>query len=178
MSLLELFNECTVRLIYLGDLQFGVLRPRQICSAPSTSMHPVSTCANETLPVESEPTNSHVETSVDPANQSVPIKPGHVETKTEPVSLKEEQADTVSTIAPTLPADESDISECLVYSVLEPSSYIFERNLKIELHKLTADEIAQWIKPPTETCEANKGYRLRVNHVHLKLEYLYVTEKW
>ena len=96
------------------------------------------------------------------ANQSACNESGHVETKTEPVSLKEEQADTVSTIAPTLPADESDILECLVYSVLEPSSYVFERNLKIELHKLTADEIAQWIKPPTKTCEANKGYRLRV----------------
>ena len=56
---------------------------------------------------------------------------------------------------------DSDPSEGLVYSVLEPSSYVFERNLQIKLHKLSADDIAHWTKSPRDASTTTKGYRLR-----------------
>ena len=58
-------------------------------------------------------------------------------------------------------AVDSDISEGQVFSVLEPSSYVFERNLQVKLHKLSAEDTAQWTKTPEETCDTNKGYKLR-----------------
>ena len=172
MSLIDLLNECTVRLVYLGDLQFGVLRPIQtrIPTTPNTQPASSHTTGSSTLPVESYCAELDVET-----NDTVPDVPllsvsGHVETKPEPADLQEEQGDASS----TSPAEESDHSEGLVYSVLEPSSYVFERNLRIKLHRLSEEELSLWIKSPSEPVESEpivtkdatpsvttNGYRLR-----------------
>ena len=161
MSLLELFNECTVRLIYLGDLEFGVLKPRKKTSTPVSSTQPISTCVNNlsTLPVESTTIDIPVETSVNEAISAPPDTPLHVETKTEPNCVKEE-LELEST--PSTPADDLDLSDEQVYSVLEPSSYFFVKNVQIKLHRLGDEEIKKWTKPQNNTCDANKGYRLRV----------------
>ena len=58
MTLLEALNECTVRLIYLGDLEFGVLKPiPTVPPVPSTPAASTSKSANEsvTSPVEMTP---------------------------------------------------------------------------------------------------------------------------
>ena len=81
----------------------------------------------------------------------------HVETKPILNIVKDEQADASS----TSPAEDSDLSEGLIYSVLEPSSYIFEKNLQIKLQKLNADDIARWTKPSGVENATSNGYQLR-----------------
>ena len=126
MSLLEVLNECTVRLVYLGDLEFGVLKPVQasIPHTPSTPPSNLESTDTAALQVETTCTVSHVgtESATDLLSDSVP---GHVETKAEPMTFKEESHDASS----SSPVEDSDPLEGLVYSVLEPSSYVCEKNL-------------------------------------------------
>ena len=148
----------------MGDLQFGVLKPRQKTSTPVSNTQPSSTCASisSTLPVESSTTDIPVETSEKEAIPASPVKPVHVETKTELNCLKEEELDTNGSTPFSAPAHDSDLSDDLEYSVLEPSSYVFVKNVQIKLHRLGADEIKKWTKSHSETCNTSKGYRLRV----------------
>ena len=160
MSLLEALNECTVRLIYLGDLEFGVLKPIQsVPLAPSTQTVNTSKCSTDTvtLPVESTATVVHVETDKADANRPPSPSSVYVETKFIPNIVKEEQVDATS----TSPAEDTDPSEGLVYSVLEPSSYVFEKNLQIKLQKLSIEEIARWTGSPCDSSTSTRGYRLR-----------------
>ena len=85
------------------------------------------------------------------------VPPVHMETKPILNIVKDEQADASS----TSPAEDSDLSEGLLYSVLEPSCYIFEKNLQIKLQKLSADDIARWTKPSCVEDATSNGYQLR-----------------
>ena len=100
MTLLEALNECTVRLIYLGDLEFGVLKPIQtVPPVPSTQASSTPKCVTDTatLPVESTPTDVHVETDGVDVDLPPSTSPVHVETKPIPDIVKEEQVDASST---------------------------------------------------------------------------------
>ena len=88
-----------MRLVYLGELQFGVLKPIQTCIPTTPSTQPTSSHATETstLPVESNCAELNVETNDTVSDLPLLTVPGHVETKSEPVDLKEEQGDASST---------------------------------------------------------------------------------
>ena len=100
MTLLDALNECTVHLIYLGDLEFGILKPRQsVPPVPSTPAATTSKCVIDTvtLLVESTPTAVHVETDGTDIERPQSASPVHVETKPDPNIVKEEHVDASST---------------------------------------------------------------------------------
>ena len=167
-SLLQLLNECSVKLVYLGDLEFGTLRPKgppPMSTLPLPSSDEASTSK---LDVEQ---SSHVETTGDSANVETDASEaetpeqasyvethsseeelsGHVETSLDSITVKQELAD-VST--PMLSDDDEP-------PMLMPSEYVILKNLKVTLTPLSERDIQEWIKPTPLLENTSNKYSLR-----------------
>ena len=166
--MLQLLNECSVKLVYLGDQEFGTLCPK---GAPPVSTLPLPSSDEASISKPDIEQSSNVETAGDSANvetdasetetpetafyvetdssEEEPIE--HVETLLPSITVKQELAD-VST--PTL----SDNDEP---PVLMPSEYVILKNLKVTLTPLSEQVIQEWLKPtPSQDNTINK-YSLR-----------------
>ena len=168
LSMLQLLNECSVKLVYLGDLEFGTLRPK---GAPPMSTLPLPSSDEASISKPDVEQSSNVETTGDSANvetdaseaetpetasyvetdssEEEPI--GHVETILSSITVKQELAD-VST--PTL----SDNDEL---PVLMPSEYVILKNLKVTLTPLSERDIQEWLKPTPLQDNTSNNYSLR-----------------
>ena len=168
LSLLQLLNECSVKLVYLGDLEFGMLRPK---GPPpmSTLLLPSSDEASTSKPEVEQ--SSHVETTGDSANvetdaleAETPEQASHVETH----SSEEELSGHVETTLP-LSMVKQELAEVSMSTLsnddeppmLMPSEYVILKNLKVTLTPLSEHDIQEWIKPTPLLVNTSSRYRLR-----------------
>ena len=100
LNLLELLNECSVKLIYLGQLRFGELKPKK----PSRIMPSLPVQAS-VHPSTSRPTDTNVSLPVQPHIQPSTSKPMDIDASTSSTSASTISAATVSLTGqtPSLP---------------------------------------------------------------------------
>ena len=170
LSLLEVLNECQVKLLYLGDLQFGSLKPHLHESVPKLdtsipTVLSVSTRDASTSRVETIEEDRHVETNGDSnANTTDSVLAEHVETSPAPVPTKAEHVTPSTSPAHQTESDTNTTTEEVikeeVTSILEPGSYLFlqdvhvMQDVHVNLTRLSPSEITKWT-------ESSSAYRLR-----------------
>ena len=156
-----------MKLVYLGDLEFGTLRPK---GAPPMSTLPLPSSDEASISKPDVEQSSNVEITGDSANvetdaleaetpekasyvetdssEQEPI--GHVETTLPLITVKQELADVSM---PTL----SDNDEP---PVLMPSEYVILKNLKVTLTSLSERDIQKWLKPTPLLDNTSNKYSL------------------
>ena len=168
LSLLQLLNECSVKLVYLGDLEFGMLHskgPPLMSPLPLLSSDEASTSkpdVKQSSHVETIGDSANVETDASEAetpeqashvetNSSEEELPGHVE-KTLPSSMVKQELPEVSTS--TLFNDDEP-------PMLMRSEYVILKNLKVTLTPLSECDIQEWIQPTPQLENTSSRHRLR-----------------
>ena len=168
LSLLQLLNECSVKLVYLGDLEFGTLCPK---GPPPMNTLPLPSCdevSTSKLDVEQ---SSNVETTGDSANvetddsesdtpeqasyvethSSGEELSGHVETTLDLITVKQELTD----VSMSMPSVDDEPP------MLMPSEYVILKKLKVILTPLSEHDIQEWIKPTPLLENTGNKYSLR-----------------
>ena len=168
LSLLQRLNECSVKLVYLGDLEFGMLCPK---GAPPMSTLPLPSSDEASISKPDIEQSSNVETTGDSANvetdaleaetpeqasyvethSSEEELTGHVETTLPSIMVKHELADVLT---PTLSDDDEP-------PMLMPSEYVILKNLKVTLTPLSECDIQEWLKPTPLLENTSYKYSLR-----------------
>ena len=168
LSLLQLLNECSVKLVYLGDLEFGTLRPK---GPPPMSTLPLPSSDEASTSKPDVEQSSHAETTGDSANvetdaseAETPEQASHVETH----SSEEELSGHVETTLPSsmVKQELAEVSMSTLSNddeppVLMPSEYVILKNLKVTLTPLSERDIQEWIKPTPLLENTSSRYRLQ-----------------
>ena len=157
-----------MKLVYLGDLEFGTLRPK---GPPPMSTLPLPSSDEASTSKPDVEQSSHVETTGDSANvetdaseAETPEQASHVETH----SSEEELSGHVETTLPssTVKQELAEVSTSTLSNddeppVLMPSEYVILKNLKVTLTPLSERDIQEWIKPTPLLENTSSRYRLR-----------------
>ena len=154
MGLVELLKECSVRLIYLGQLRFGLLHwnprlPKPLPTSKPPSFNIIEEYTLDDMPATlsaSVPNPVHVGTTPDHACTSsmAPLnspKQDNVVIKTpdELIQKTELEAEHVGTNSPALVEPVTCPEDSLVLS-----TYPWKRNLELKLHKISDIEADIW----------------------------------
>ena len=167
LSLLQLLNECSVKLVYLGDLEFGTLRSKGPTPTPMSTL-PLPSIDEASTSKPDVEQSFHVEITgdykTDASEADIPEQVSHVETH----SSEENLSGHVETTLPssTVKQELAELSTSTLSNddeppVLMPSEYVILKNLKVSLIPLSERDIQEWIKPTPLLENTRSRYRIR-----------------